>query len=58
MSVRINYDLCESSGCCEAVCPEDVFEVADGTTRVTNAAACTYCWKCVENCTSGAVELD
>ena len=58
MRVTIDYDLCESTGCCEMVCPEDVFERADGRTTVINSSACTNCWICVDNCVASAIEID
>lgn len=56
--VRIDYDICESTGCCAAVCPENVLAHEKGKTRVINAVACTSCWICVDNCVSGAIEID
>ena len=58
MPVTIDLDLCESSGVCALVCPEDVFEHENGSTSVVNPAACVRCWTCVENCVSGAIEID
>ncbi len=58
MAISIDYDLCESTGVCVAVCPEDVFEQQDGRTAIVNPLACTSCWICVENCVSGAIQLD
>jgi len=58
MSVRIDYDLCESTGCCEVVCPEDVLKNEQGRTSIVDASACTSCWICVDNCISGAIEVD
>ena len=58
MRIIIDNDLCESTGCCEMVCAEDVFERSGGRTRVVNAAACTACWICVDNCVTGAVTVD
>lgn len=58
MIVRIDYDVCESTGVCAQVCPEDVFEHDGGRTHVVKPEACTNCWICVDNCVSGAVEID
>lgn len=55
--VRIDHDLCEATGVCAAVCPEDVLEHARGHTKVVRPEACTECWICVENCVSGAIEI-
>jgi len=58
MAIQINYDICESSGVCAMVCPEDVIEYENGRIEITNQLACTDCWICIENCTAGAIELD
>ena len=55
--VRIDYDLCENSGVCGQVCPEDVIETRGGQSVIANPAKCTECWVCVENCATGAVEI-
>lgn len=57
LTVKIDHDICEDSGVCAAVCPEDVFEYKNGHSQVVNAPACTECWICVENCVSGAIEI-
>ncbi len=56
--VEIDSDLCENSQVCEAVCPEDVFVIDRGMISVASPAECTLCWKCVENCCSGAIRLE
>jgi len=56
--VEIDADLCENSQACEAVCPEDVFVIDGGLVQVAAAANCILCWKCVENCSSGAIRLE
>jgi NAD-dependent dihydropyrimidine dehydrogenase PreA subunit len=56
--VHIDYELCEGSGVCEAVCPEDVLSHKNGRTEVVDPRACIDCWLCVENCCSGAIEID
>ncbi|MEW5807364.1 MAG: 4Fe-4S binding protein [Acidobacteriota bacterium] len=58
MAVIIDYALCEGSGFCAQVCPEDVFEHKDGETRIVNENACTYCYLCVENCPNNAITLE
>ena len=58
MAISIDSDLCEGSGVCVAVCPENVFEQADGRTTIVNPTACTSCWLCVEQCATGAIDLD
>ena len=58
MAIQINYDICESSGVCAMVCPEDVIEYENGRIEITNKLACTDCWICIENCTAGAIEID
>ncbi len=55
--VKIDYDLCEATGVCESVCPEDVLLHREGFTQVVKGQACTECWICVENCRSAALEI-
>ena len=55
--IRIDYNLCENSGVCAQVCPEDVIETRNGQSVITRPDKCTECWICVENCASGAVEI-
>jgi len=56
-AVRIDYDLCENTGACVSVCPEDVLEAGASQTVVAKPDLCTECWICVENCPAGAIEV-
>jgi NAD-dependent dihydropyrimidine dehydrogenase PreA subunit len=58
MAISIDYDLCEASGACAAVCPEDVLEHVNGQTSILRPEACIACWLCVEQCVAGAIQLD
>ena len=58
MAITIDTDECEASGACAMVCPEDVIDLHDGRPVIVNSLACTSCWKCVESCISGAIDID
>ena len=55
--IRIDYDLCENSEVCIEVCPEQVLEAGTSNPVVAKPNSCTECWICVENCSSGAIEV-
>lgn len=57
-TVEIDPDLCDNTQSCEAVCPMDVFEIRDGRVVVARSADCSACFKCVEACPAGAVNVD
>ncbi|MCU0223549.1 MAG: 4Fe-4S dicluster domain-containing protein [Acidobacteria bacterium] len=57
-AVEIDFDLCDNTQACEAVCPTTVFEIVDGRVHVAQPSECTVCMKCVENCPAGAVTVD
>ncbi|MFN7964295.1 MAG: 4Fe-4S dicluster domain-containing protein [Acidobacteriota bacterium] len=56
--IEIDTDLCDNTQACEAVCPESVFLIVNGKITIANKSACTVCFKCMENCPSGAVTID
>jgi len=55
--IRIDYDICDDTGACILVCPEDVIERVNSISKIVRGEACTECWICVENCPSSAVEM-
>lgn len=57
-TVEIDYDLCENSQNCEAVCPVDVFQIDNNKVLVVKPGECLLCFKCVEACPSGAIAID
>lgn len=57
-TIRIDYDICEGHGECEAVCAAGVFEVADEKCSAPRAEDCIECCACVEACPTGALEHD
>jgi len=58
VTISIDFELCEGTGVCEQVCPEDVFEHENGRTKLVQPNQCTECWICVEHCVAGAIEID
>ena len=55
--LRIDLDLCDATGVCTQVCPEDVLVFRNGQPAVIQPDKCTECWICVENCTSGSIDI-
>jgi len=58
MPITIDPNLCEETGSCAMVCPENVIEIQDNKPVILNNPACTSCWKCAESCPSGAIDVD
>ena len=58
MPITIDLDVCENTGVCAMVCPEDIIEIKNCHPVVINAVACTSCFKCAESCISSAIEVD
>ena len=58
MPITIDLDVCENTGVCAMVCPEDIIEIKNSRPVVINAVACTSCFKCAESCISSAIEVD
>ncbi|MGA9753189.1 MAG: 4Fe-4S binding protein [Acidobacteriota bacterium] len=56
--MTIDYEVCENSGYCFELCPEDVFELKVSQVVVVRPESCTGCWLCVEHCPTGAVTVE
>jgi len=54
MAYTINGN-CMICGLCETVCPEKAISEGD-TAYIIDAAKCTSCGKCLENCSFDAIE--
>lgn len=54
--IYIDPNLCQSSGACAAVCPEQCIQTKDGYVSVIDSFDCTRCGKCLEACAVGAVK--
>jgi|GEM_PF-985607 len=57
-TVTIDYEVCENSGFCFELCPEEVFELKVSQVIVAHPESCTGCWLCVEHCPTGAVTVE
>ena len=51
----IDKETCIGCGICVDACPQEVLEVVDGTSTVTNEDACIACGDCLEECPMGAI---
>lgn len=51
----IDKETCIGCGICVDSCPQEVLEVVDGTSTVTNEDACIACGDCLEECPMGAI---
>jgi len=56
-TLALERSLCDGCGMCEVVCPHRVFELADGTARITDRDRCMECGACALNCRAGAITV-
>ncbi len=62
MSVYINTDICNGclkrqEGCCEEVCPGDLFYRKEGKAVIREPADCWDCFACVKACPRSALSV-
>jgi adenylylsulfate reductase subunit B len=63
MSVRIDYRLCNgcpgrAEGCCEEICPGDLFYREKGKAVLREPADCWDCCSCVKACPRAALSIE
>ena len=63
MSVRIDYRLCNgcprrAEGCCEEICPGDLFYRENGKAVLREPADCWDCCSCVKACPRAALSIE
>ena len=63
MSVRIDKNLCNGcggrpEGCCEEICPGDLFFREDGKAALREPSDCWDCFSCVKACPQSALSVE
>jgi NAD-dependent dihydropyrimidine dehydrogenase PreA subunit len=57
VTLQLDQEKCTGCGMCATVCPQGVFEIAQGTARFVDRDACMECGACQQNCPSEAVTV-
>lgn len=57
-TVRIDTEKCVGCGMCEAVCPHQVFYVADKKAILADKDGCMECGACAVNCPVQAITVN
>jgi Fe-S-cluster-containing hydrogenase component 2 len=55
--VTVDSEKCEGCEECVGICPNEVFEMADGKS-VVGSAECEYCESCLGVCPSEAITIN
>jgi len=63
MTVRIDFKLCNgcpkrAGGCCEEICPGDLFFRENGKAALREPADCWDCFACVKACPCSALSVE
>lgn len=55
--VKVDENKCIGCGTCAQVCPQSVFEIKDGKSKVVKEDACVGCRACENSCPTGAITV-
>jgi adenylylsulfate reductase subunit B len=63
MSVRLDVNICNGcpkrqEGCCEEICPGDLFYREDGKAVLREPSDCWDCFACVKACPRSALSVE
>ncbi len=63
MSVRLDSDICNGcdkrqEGCCEEICPGDLFYRKEGKAVLREPSDCWDCFACVKACPRSALSVE
>lgn len=63
MSVRLDIDICNGclkrkEGCCEEICPGDLFYRENGKAVLREPSDCWDCFACVKACPRSALSVE
>jgi adenylylsulfate reductase subunit B len=63
MTVRVDYILCNgcpgrAEGCCEEICPGDLFYRNNGKAVMREPSDCWDCFSCVKACPRSALSVE
>jgi len=57
-TLKLDEKTCTGCGLCVAVCPHEVFALADGKAHIIDLDACMECGACSGNCPVSALSVD
>jgi len=57
-TLKLDAGKCIGCGLCLAVCPHEVFALAEGKAQIIDLDACMECGACARNCPPKALSVD
>ena len=57
-TLKLDESTCTGCGLCIAVCPHEVFALADNKAHIIDLDACMECGACAGNCPVSALSVD